>query len=92
MYEEIDDDKLYFVVADLYTGQMLGAVEKMSYGVLSVTPKDAQGNEIEDLESCILYDGSGSEIKAWEAIADYMQTFEKEKGERVVPAYLQRAS
>ncbi len=87
VYEEIDDDKLYFVVADLYTGQMLGAVEKMSYGVLSVTPKDAQGNEIEDLESCILYDGSGSEIKAWEAIADYMQTFEKEKGERVVPAY-----
>ena len=85
--EEIEDDRLYFVVADLYTGQMLGAVEKMSYGVLSVTPKDAQGNEVEDLETCILYDSSGNEIKAWEAIADYMQTFEKEKGERTVPAY-----
>lgn len=87
MYEEIDDDRLYFVVADLYTGQMLEAVEKMSYGMLSVTPKDAQGNDIEDLESCILYDSSGNEIKAWEAIADYMQTFEQEKGVRVMPAY-----
>ena len=28
--EEIDDDRLYRVVADLYSGQMLGAVTDMS--------------------------------------------------------------
>ena len=38
--EEIEDDKLYHVVTDLYTGQMLGAVMDTSYGLLSITPKD----------------------------------------------------
>lgn len=33
---EIQDDQLYHVVTDLYTGQMLGSVNKMSYGLLSL--------------------------------------------------------
>ncbi|MCU6761858.1 Trifunctional nucleotide phosphoesterase protein YfkN precursor [uncultured Roseburia sp.] len=86
-YEEIRDDELYFVVSDLYTGQMLKEVEKLSYGILSVTPKDKNGKKIEDLESCILYDKDGNEIKAWEALAEYMLTFEKEGETRVMPAY-----
>ena len=32
--EEIQDDKLYKVVTDLYTGQMLGSVTDVSYGLL----------------------------------------------------------
>ncbi len=32
---EIQDDKLYHVVTDLYTGQMLGSVMEMSYGLLN---------------------------------------------------------
>ena len=48
--EEIQDDKLYHVVTDLYTGQMLGSVMDISYGLLSIIPKDKEGNPIEDLE------------------------------------------
>ncbi len=47
---EIQDDKLYHVVTDLYTGQMLGSVMKMSYGLLSLEPKDRDGNPIENLK------------------------------------------
>ena len=31
-------------MTDLYTGQMLGSVNKMSYGLLSLEPKDKDGN------------------------------------------------
>ena len=43
---EIQDDKLYHVVTDLYTGQMLGSVMKMSYGLLSLEPKDKDGIQL----------------------------------------------
>lgn len=33
---EIQDDQLYRVVTDLYTGQMLGSVMEMSYGLLKI--------------------------------------------------------
>lgn len=70
---EIENDKLYPVVADLYTGQMLGAIEDVSYGILSVVPKFADGTPIENMEDAILYE-NGREIKAWDAIASYMQS------------------
>ena len=40
---ELEDDKLYRVVADLYSGQMLSEVTAMSYGLLSIVPKHADG-------------------------------------------------
>ena len=53
---DLQNDKLYCVVADLYSGQMFGTVSGQSFGILSVTPKDAKGNKIpiEKLED-ILY-------------------------------------
>jgi len=70
---EIDDDQLYRVVADLYTGQMLGTVEGKSFGILAVTPRDEQGEPIADLESRILHDQNGNEIKSWYALASYLE-------------------
>lgn len=72
--QEIEDDKLYRVVADLYSGQMLGEVEDMSYGILSIVPKFADGTPIENLEDAIVYK-QDKEIKAWAAIAAYMESF-----------------
>ncbi len=86
--EEIDDDRLYRVVADLYSGQMLGAVTDMSYGILSVVPKYEDGTVIEDLEDAIVTE-NGQELKAWEAIAGYMESFPDTDGDGTanVPAY-----
>lgn len=72
---EIKKDKLYRVVTDLYSGQMLGAVTDLSFGLLSIVPKDANGNPIEDLEDAIIM-VDGQELKAWTAIAGYMESFE----------------
>ena len=68
----LQDDKLYRVVTGLYCGQMLGAVNEKSFGILSITPRDAQGNEITDLEAYILHDENGNEIKEWYALASYL--------------------
>lgn len=85
---ELEDDKLYCVVADLYSGQMLSAVTDMSYGLLSVVPKYADGTPIEDFEDVIITE-NGKELKAWDAIARYMQSFEDKDGNGVadVPEY-----
>ena len=85
---EIQDDKLYHVVTDLYTGQMLGSVMKMSYGLLSLEPKDKDGKPIENLEDQAIMEGD-RELKAWDAIARYMQSFDDTDGDSIanVPEY-----
>ncbi len=72
---EIEDDKLYRVVTDFYTSQMLGGVTDLSYGLLSIVPKFADGTPIEQYEDAVIT-ADGKELKAWAAIADYMSSFE----------------
>lgn len=79
---ELEDDTLYHVVADLYSGQMLGAVTDMSFGLLSIVPKYADGTPIKDLEDAIIMDGD-SELKAWDAIAQYMQSLPDTDGDGI---------
>lgn len=85
---EIEDDKLYRVVCDLYSGQMLGAVTDVSYGILSVQPKFADGTPIEDIEDAIIT-ADGQEVKAWAAIAEYLDSLEDTDGDGIsdVPDY-----
>ena len=72
---ELEDDKLYHVVTDFYSSQMLGGVTDMSYGLLSLVPKFADGTPIENYEDAIIMTGD-QELKAWVAIAEYMDSFE----------------
>lgn len=80
--EEIQDDKLYRVVTDLYTGQMLGSVIDVSHGLLSIVPKDKNGAPIENLEDHAIMEGK-TELKAWDAIARYMQSFGDTDGDGI---------
>jgi 2',3'-cyclic-nucleotide 2'-phosphodiesterase (5'-nucleotidase family) len=76
----IEDDKLYFVVAGMYMGQMLGSVEETSMGLLTVTPRDEQGNPIDvsNLVDYVIKDENGVPTKEWYAIADYLDSMEGE--------------
>jgi 2',3'-cyclic-nucleotide 2'-phosphodiesterase (5'-nucleotidase family) len=76
----IEDDKLYFVVAGMYMGQMLGSVEETSMGLLTVTPRDEQGNPIDvsNLVDYVIKDENGIPTKEWYAIADYLDSMEGE--------------
>ena len=81
----IDDNKLYRVVTNLYSSQMLGTVTDMSYGILKITPKDEWGNPITDYEAHIIHLEDGSELKEWYAVATYLASFAPADGVPQVP-------
>ena len=81
----IDDNKLYRVVTNLYSSQMLGTVTDMSYGILKITPKDEWGNPITDYEAHIIHLEDGSELKEWYAVATYLASFTPTDGVPQVP-------
>lgn len=89
-YEKIDDKKLYRVVAGLYSGQMLSKVSKQSFGLLSIVPKTKNGTPITDFNNQIINNstsGGSNEIKEWQAIAEYLQSFSKRNGISEIPEY-----
>ena len=79
---ELEDDKLYRVVTDFYSSQMLGGVTDLSYGLLSIIPKYADGTPIERYEDAVVMRGD-RELKAWVAIAEYMDSFEDTDGDGI---------
>ncbi len=82
--EEIDDDKLYFVVAGMYMGQMLGSAEETSMGILTITPRDENGNPVavSDLVQYVVKDENGNPLKEWCAIAEYLNEMDGELDSR----------
>ncbi len=78
--EKIDNDKLYFVVAGMYMGQMLGSAEETSMGILTITPRDEEGNPIavSDLVNHVVKDENGNPLKEWCAIAEYLDEMDGE--------------
>ena len=80
---EIENKKLYRVVTDFYTSQMLSNVTDLSYGLLSIVPKDANGNPVKDFTDAVIYTTEGQELKAWAAIAEYMSSFEDTDGDGI---------
>ena len=59
----------------MYAGQMLGNVEATSFGLLTITPRDKDGNpvEIADLVNYVVRDKNGVALKEWYAIASYLE-------------------
>ena len=98
---EIKDNELYHVVAGMYMGQMLGSVKETSFGLLSITPRDKNGDPIatEDLAKHVVEDENGNPIKEWYAIATYLNEmggkmdsyYEKTDGRKVVYSSLKPA-
>lgn len=73
--QKLEDDKLYRVVGDLYSTQMLGSVGEKSHGLLQINPKDKDGKEIKDFTKHIVRRSDGSELKEWFAVASYLKSF-----------------
>lgn len=73
--EQIQDEQMYRVVCGMYMGQMLGSVEETSFGLLTITPRDKDGNPIDvaQLENYVVRDENGTPVKEWYAIASYLQ-------------------
>lgn len=92
--DRIDGDRLYSVVTDLYTARMIGAVSRLSKGLIKIEPKYSDGRLLESedgeflWENIVVYEDDGTELKAWYAIADYLLSFEKDQdGVSIIPDY-----
>jgi len=89
---ELEEDKLYRVVADLCSGQMLGSVKSKSFGLLSIEPKNKDGSPVTDFESCIIRNAQGEEIKLWATLADYLYSMGGTDGTGSISAAYQQPS
>lgn len=85
--EPVQDDQLYCITCGMYMAQMLGNVEKTSMGLLSLTPRDADGNPLDTsrLAEHVIRRDDGMPVKEWYAIASYL----KSMGEEMDPQYAQ---
>lgn len=72
--EDIQDGKLYKVCTNGYSLNMLGSVCNLSKGLIKFTPKDQNGNEVQDFSSHAIKDRHGKDLKEWVAFKDYLQS------------------
>lgn len=75
--EKIENNKLYKVSCNMYAANMLGMLNSLTKGILSISIKDENGNKIDDLYEYALKDKNGREIKEWVAMADYLKSMDE---------------
>lgn len=86
MLELIEEDKLYKICCNMYALNMLGMVNDLTKGILTIVPKDINGDPITDFNKYTLKDSNGREVKEWVALADYVSSFTRgEDGVPVIP-------
>jgi 5'-nucleotidase/UDP-sugar diphosphatase len=93
-----DTTELHRVAVDSYVASLMSSLAELTFNTVIINPKDADGNIIEDT-STALFDKDPDtpgvqEVKLWEAIIAYAQTFEDTDGDGLpnVPAsYLEAA-
>ncbi|WP_426414812.1 bifunctional metallophosphatase/5'-nucleotidase [Aestuariirhabdus sp. LZHN29] len=90
-YRELDlsasNTDLYSIGGTTYVGGFTWLIGDISYGLLSATPRDAEGAPVNDIRLAIV-DGDGKqagvqEIKAWKAILDYLGGLPDTSGDRI---------
>ncbi|MCX5848138.1 MAG: bifunctional UDP-sugar hydrolase/5'-nucleotidase [Deltaproteobacteria bacterium] len=78
-YEPLDSRKLYRVCSDLYTAGMIDYISGVTYGFLSIKPKDKDGRALPDIKQAIIYTDKNSskatELKEWIALVQYLRSF-----------------
>lgn len=83
--EEIEDGRLYKAACNMYAVNMLGMLNGLTKGILSIVPKYADGTPVEDLYTCSLIDTDGNEIKEWVAFRDYLASMPEKDGVPTIP-------
>ncbi|MBN1924324.1 MAG: bifunctional metallophosphatase/5'-nucleotidase [Prolixibacteraceae bacterium] len=77
------DTTLYGIAANKYILGFIGKIKKMSFGIVNVTPKDAEGKIIENNEFLIdtdPYTEGIQEAKEWLALYYYLKSFDDTNG------------
>lgn len=74
--EKIENNKLYKVVGNMYALNMLDMVNDLTKGILTIPPRDKDGNKVTDFYSLAMKDKDGNEVKEWIAFKDYLESFD----------------
>ena len=83
----LDEDRLYRVTTSQYLANMTGLMTKMSHGIITLAPRDKDGNPVSDTNTLIIHTPTGAEAKEWIALSDYIHSFPVgESGLRTIPA------
>ena len=75
MLELIEDGMLYKVCCSLYAARQLDRLNALTKGFISITPRDAEGVPLDDLNGCVLEGEDGNPVREWTALADYWRSF-----------------
>ncbi len=81
------NETLYHVAANTYVAGLMDLLGSITLGTLRVSPKDANGVEVEDID-LLLVDADPAtdgvqEYKAWQAVVDYAGSFSDTDGDGV---------
>ena len=72
------NENLYSITANSYMLEFIGIIQKMTFGLIRVKPKDIKGIEIPDMKSAIIdfdpTDNSLQEGKEWIALVEYLMS------------------
>jgi 2',3'-cyclic-nucleotide 2'-phosphodiesterase (5'-nucleotidase family) len=86
-YQPFEPGKLYRICMSIYTAQMVDYMHRVSLGLITIHPKDKNGNPITDLKKARIdadHIAPGvQELKEWVALAEYMKSFPDTDGKRV---------
>ena len=90
-YEPLDEGRLYRIVINSFTAELLSKIGEKSYGILSVQLRDETGSPVKDMKTLMIHakgqSGIGG-VKEWVALADYLTSFPDADGDGIpnVPA------
>lgn len=90
--------KLYRIAMNYYSANMVAYVGKLTFGLLTMVPKDRNGNPLPDITNAIVDTDPGlpgaQELKEWKALAIYLSSFDDVNGDGLaeIPAQYQKPS
>jgi len=81
------NEELYSITANAYMLEFIGIIQKMTFGLIKVQPKDADGNEIGDMKRSVVdfnKDTPGiQEGKEWIALVRYLSDMDDINGDGI---------
>lgn len=86
-YERVQPDKRYRIATSYMTAVMMAKMGTLTFGIIDVTPKYADGKPIKDMKKAFVDGDRGQpgvqQIKVWRCLADYLRSQPDGNGNRI---------
>lgn len=85
-YKPLEEGRLYRIVINSFTAELLNKISEKSHGILRVQLRDEKGSLVKDIKTLMVHAGGQSGIgavKEWMALADYLTSFPDSDGDGI---------